>query len=179
MLRRIGRAPLRKTDRWRQESPERAESRVGEGIKQRPATTLVISSKLVIWSSPVHLLIIDKKDHIWPYFPLLAQTGSTALPVLLGPTGPRCSAPNRSDRKYLEVEFAWKKGGYALSTHAQWKAHLPGISLISSSELNEEKRSSNHFRQTLYRISVVFVMMGQILTSKAERGHWLMQFCLS
>lgn len=45
-----------------------------------------------------------------------------------------------------------EKGGYTLSTHAQRKSHLLGISLISSSELNKEKRSSNHFRQTIYGI---------------------------
>ena len=122
-----------------------------EWIKQRPATTLVISSKLVIWSAPFHLLIIDKHGHIWPYFPLLAQTDNTALPVHLGPASPRCTQLNGSDRKHLEVEFEWK-GGYVLSTHAQWKSHLPGISLISSCELNKEKWSSNHFRQTLYGI---------------------------
>lgn len=60
-----------------------------------------------------------------------------------------------SDRKYREVDRGnGEEGGgvYTLSTHAQWKSHLLGISLIASSELNKEKRGSNHFRQTLYGI---------------------------
>lgn len=176
MLGREGRAPMRKTDRWQQESPERGKSRVGEGIKQRPATTLVISSKLVIWSGLFHLLNIDKTAHIWPYFPLLAHDGSTALPVYLTPASPRRTALDESDRKYLEVESAWKRGGYMPSTNAQWKSHLPGISLISSSELNKEKRSSNHFRQTLYGIMCCMFNDGSNDDIKGRAGQLMGAF---
>lgn len=50
-----------------------------EWIRQRAATTLVISSKLVIWSAHFHLLIIDKGDHIWANFPLLVHSDSTGF----------------------------------------------------------------------------------------------------